>query len=164
MTRRPAARLLIVDRTSRLLLFRFEHNKGPLNGESFWATPGGALEHGESFADAAKRELYEETGLKIADPGRCIANRRVSFALPSGEVVDADERYFLIRVDGLAVSSAHWTQDEREMMTEHRWWTETELAASHAKIWPETIVAMLRDAGVWPVAAAGRSESGTVLD
>jgi transposase len=30
-------------------LFRFEHKKGPLSGQFFWATPGGALEPGESF-------------------------------------------------------------------------------------------------------------------
>ncbi len=34
-------------------------------GEGKWAMPGGRLELGEGFADCARRELYEETGIKI---------------------------------------------------------------------------------------------------
>lgn len=37
-----------------------------VNGITFWSLPGGGCEGDESFADAAKRELTEETGL-IAD-------------------------------------------------------------------------------------------------
>jgi 8-oxo-dGTP diphosphatase len=149
MKERPAARLLIVDPTSRLLLFKFEHKKGPLAGQSFWATPGGGLEQGETFEAAGRRELREETGMIVADLGAPVATRRASFVLPTGEPVKADERYFLVRVEGLAVSSAGWMPDEREFMTEHRWWSRTDLDASSEQIWPETLVAMLMAAGIW---------------
>lgn len=35
------------------------------HGEGSWSVPGGHLEYGESFADTAKREVQEETGLTI---------------------------------------------------------------------------------------------------
>ena len=41
MRTRPSSRLLVLDPQNRLLLFKFEHRKGPLAGQSFWATPGG---------------------------------------------------------------------------------------------------------------------------
>lgn len=37
-----------------------------VNGITFWSLPGGGCEGDESFADAAKRELTEETGLIAA--------------------------------------------------------------------------------------------------
>ena len=58
-TERPAARVLLLDAQDRVLLFRFDAGDRP----AFWATPGGAIDPGESYADAAKRELREETGL-----------------------------------------------------------------------------------------------------
>src|ERR1035437_6514912 len=35
------------------------------HGEGSWSVPGGHLEFGESFADTAKREVLEETGLQV---------------------------------------------------------------------------------------------------
>ena len=35
------------------------------HGDGTWSIPGGHLEFGETFEDTAKREVLEETGLKI---------------------------------------------------------------------------------------------------
>ena len=87
MRRRPAARLLVIDPRGRILLFRFAHRKGALAGTTYWATPGGGVEAGESFEQAATRELKEETGIHIADTGPVIARREIVFKLSNGEQV-----------------------------------------------------------------------------
>ncbi len=65
MRQRPSARLLVVDEQNRVLLFRFVFKEGALAGQEFWATPGGELDAGETFEEAAIRELFEETSIQI---------------------------------------------------------------------------------------------------
>jgi 8-oxo-dGTP pyrophosphatase MutT (NUDIX family) len=157
MRQRPSSRLLVVNGEQRLLLFRFAHKRGPLAGQVYWATPGGGLDPGESFEAAACRELLEETGLRIDDPGPQVARRETSFQLPTGEMVTADERFFLIRTDALEVTAAHWSALEREVISAHRWWSRAELTSTRDQVWPENLVEMLRVAGVWhpPAPAQG---------
>ena len=38
-----------------------------LHGEGTWTMPGGKLDFGESFEEAAKRETFEETSIKLID-------------------------------------------------------------------------------------------------
>lgn len=54
-----------------------------LHGEGTWTMPGGKLNFGESFEQAAVREVLEETGLKISHDKLkfiSLANDRVSDA------------------------------------------------------------------------------------
>jgi 8-oxo-dGTP diphosphatase len=143
MRTRLSARLLIVNDTGRLLLFRFVHKTGPLAGQDFWATPGGGVEDGETLDQAAVRELAEETGLRRETVGAEVARREVAIQLPDGEHVTADERFFLVRVPDDSLSRADWTAFEREVMVEHRWWSREELARTELTVWPENLVAML---------------------
>lgn len=142
MRKRPSARLLVLDPEGRVLLFNFDHRNGPLAGTSLWATPGGALESGENYAEAAKRELMEETGLDC-DVGPEVARRRVSFLTPQGETVDADERYFLVRCDGTIDHHANPDLLEREFVRQARFWSLDEIAASSETIFPENIAEMI---------------------
>jgi 8-oxo-dGTP diphosphatase len=149
MRERPSSRLLVIDPEGRLLLFRFEHRTGPLAGQVFWATPGGGLDPGESYEEAARRELLEETGLSVDDPGPQVARRRAEFQAPDGERVTADERFFLVRVAAFDLSSARWTALEHEVMAEHRWWSAADLRSTAEQVWPEDLPALLARAGVW---------------
>jgi 8-oxo-dGTP diphosphatase len=143
MRRRPAARLLIVDPAGRLLLFRFVHKTGALTGKDYWATPGGAVEDGETFEQAAIRELAEETGIRREDVGLQVARREVVIQLSDGERVLADERFFLIEAQNETLSRDGWTADEAEILAAHRWWSPQELARTSETVWPENLAATL---------------------
>lgn len=149
MQKRPSSRLLVLDSEERVLLFKFEHKRGPLAGQAFWATPGGGVDEGESFEDAARRELYEEVGV-ISEVGTQVTQRTAVFAMPTGEMVEADERYFLVRLEtGAAISHDYWTELEREVMAAHRWWSPADIQSAEEQIWPDNISQMLIDVGAW---------------
>ena len=126
---RPAARILLLDERDRLLLFRFTAADRP----AFWATPGGAVDPGESYGQAARRELLEETGIH-ADPGPEVLRRVVEFVTLEDVAVVADERYFLVRTVATELDTSAHTELERRVMQSHRWFARDELAD-----WPETI-------------------------
>ncbi len=143
MRRRPSSRLLVIDRTNRVLLFRFVFKREPLAGQNYWATPGGAVEAGESFADAARRELFEETGILRDAVGQEVAEREFVLQLHDGEYVMAQERFFLVRVADQSLSRDHWSPVETEVMTDHRWWSVDELTSTSESVFPETLVTIL---------------------
>jgi len=135
---RPAARILLTDSSGRLLLFRFD----PDDRAPFWCTPGGAVDPGESYEAAARRELFEETGLDL-DCGAVIARRQVEFLTLEGVEVTADERYFLVHAGDAAIATHGHTELERRVMREWRWFARDEIATWPEAIFPEEIVAML---------------------
>ena len=145
MRQRPSARILLVDPAGRVLLFCYRHDDGPLAGRVYWATPDGALGDGESFADAARRELREETGID-ADIGAPVALRHVEFMMPDGDMVDAKEHYFLVRSNSAVEIGNNPDPIESAFISEARWWALGEIRATSETIFPENIADMLATA------------------
>jgi len=141
MTRqaRPAARILLVDGRGRVLLFRFTPGDGR---RPFWCTPGGALDPGESYTAAARRELFEEVGID-RDCGPEIAQRSVDFLTIERVEVTADERWFRVDIDKCDVDPKGHTELERRVMQTWRWFTKADIAAESEPIYPADLIAML---------------------
>ncbi|HET7375932.1 MAG TPA: NUDIX domain-containing protein, partial [Anaerolineae bacterium] len=66
-------------------------------GEAWWGLPGGALEIGETFSECVKREVFEETGLRV-EPHKLVG----LFASPEWDVTypNGDEvQQFTVALD-----------------------------------------------------------------
>ena len=60
----PCAGAIVRDRSGRILLVR----RGQAPSRGLWSVPGGRVEPGEDWAEAAVREVWEETGIVAAHP------------------------------------------------------------------------------------------------
>ncbi|MDX2576691.1 NUDIX domain-containing protein [Streptomyces scabiei] len=127
--RREAARAVVLDADTRLLLLRYDENGG------FWATPGGSLEDGEDHTTATLRELREELGIDetAVELGAQLAERSKDHQVGGREVRQV-ERYFLTRVSAADVDPTRATQTDN--IREHRWWTLPELRATQETVYP----------------------------
>lgn len=139
---RPAARIVLLDAAGRTLLFRFD----PPDRPPFWCTPGGAVDPGESYEEAARRELLEETGI-AAEPGPQIARRIADFITIEGIPVTADERYFRVHLsaeaDPEAIDTGGHTELERSVMRSWRWFDRDALATLDEPFFPADLADLL---------------------
>ena len=101
------------------------------------------LEPGEGFADAARRELFEETGILREAVSQQVEEREFALQLHVGEYVIAEERFFLVRVTAPSLSRDHRTPIEKEVMTDHRWWSVEDMNSTSETVFPETLVDIL---------------------
>lgn len=83
------------------------------DGTFFWMIPGGGIKDGESIADAAIREVWEEAGVRIGvvrqlerPPGITGAGPEHAFVL--GEPLDDETRGPQPAVDGDEVYAVEW--------------------------------------------------------
>jgi 8-oxo-dGTP pyrophosphatase MutT (NUDIX family) len=145
MRLREAARAIVLDPAERILLVRFE-----FPSRSFWATPGGGIDEGETPEQAVVRELDEEVGLTGFELGPWVWTRKHVFPFENGLWDGQVERYMLVRTHAFEPVPRFTPEElEAEFVTGLRWWTRAELDASEELFapsgLPELVAALLRD-------------------
>jgi 8-oxo-dGTP pyrophosphatase MutT (NUDIX family) len=138
---RVAARAIVVDPETRILLVRFD-----FGDRVVWATPGGGIEKGETDDHALRRELSEEAGLEAFELGPLVWTRTHHVPLAGGRWDGQTERYYLVRTPSLdPAPRLTWDELRAEGMTDVRWWALDELEAADAVFAPRRLPQFVRE-------------------
>lgn len=107
-------------------------------GSGWWVTPGGGVDEDEDPRAAARRELHEETGLRVGDEALIgpVARRLVTHGY-SDRVRVQDEWFFRVEVDKFTPVPAALTAGEQHRMQGLAW---LPLEALPPNVWPAQLV------------------------
>ncbi len=125
----PAAGVIIINERRQILLVQRGHE--PQRGR--WTVPGGRIEPGESAAQAAVREAFEETGLRVR-----IEREVLNVRLPTGDGREFDVHDFLATAVGGDLAAGDDADDVR-------WFTQEELSRLPLT---ENLLGFLKEAGI----------------
>ena len=142
MLTRKSSRAIVLDKQNQIFLFRYTFDFFA-DKESIWITPGGALEEGESFEDALKRELFEEMGMELKEQAPFVFYRTPMYELKNGETVRSEERFYLIYCEDESFSYDGWSESETKRMTAGKWWSVEEIKQSEETFFSEDVVEIL---------------------
>lgn len=156
VTRRSAARIVLL--AGDEVLLQGDTDPG-LPGSRFYQTPGGGIEAGEDPAQAACRELHEETGLVVGreELGAPIAQRLVTHGY-SDRVLIQQETFYRLRVERFQPSGEQLTVRERARRVSTSWYRLDQLPIP---VWPSELATLVEWTGPLPL-DLGPVEESTV--
>jgi 8-oxo-dGTP pyrophosphatase MutT (NUDIX family) len=141
---RDAVRVVLIDADGQVLLFHvLTPDEAP---DGWWELPGGGIDPGETYLEAAIREIREETGLTL-DPAQVGPPtwRRDSTWRSRGERRLQHEVVVLARVAAHhpAITDGGRTPEEVEDYVAARWWGMGEIAESRVRFYPSRLPELL---------------------
>ena len=135
---RVAVRALVVDDDDRILLVQYRR---PVGEETWWGTPGGGVEAGETDEQALARELNEEIGLHELELGPVLFEHVGEFPW-ARQLFRQRNKTYLVRV------REHEPRPTIDLSAEGvvgvRWWPRRELEGSDAHFAPPDLVERVR--------------------
>jgi 8-oxo-dGTP pyrophosphatase MutT (NUDIX family) len=146
---RETARVILADRAGRvfLLLTHFDPEVGL---KPRWLSPGGGIDGREEISAAARRELFEETGLiaNSAQIGDQIWQTAGEWLWADGKSFHSFvDHFFLLVVDGFdagQLDKSGWTKDEHRDVLEYRMFGVDELSNLENLVGPPKLVEFLQ--------------------
>ncbi len=149
--------MIVVDDGGAVLLVRVVDPVG--GGPPVWLCAGGGIEPGESRAEAAVRELREETGLVIAaaDLGDPVAVTRGDWE-HRGEPLSSEDTFFHLRAARYEPNVEGQEALEVEIHDRWRWWPRAQLRGADEAVLPGGLATLLDE-----IEARGRPAEPIVL-
>jgi 8-oxo-dGTP pyrophosphatase MutT (NUDIX family) len=144
---RRAGRVLVIDAGGRVLLL---HGFDPARPEEpYWFTIGGGAQPGETLAEAAARELREETGIcaEADELGEPVWHEVTDFSF-DGTSYRQEQDFFQLRIGSAVVLTDGLDHEEAAVIDGHRWWTVAELESTTEAFYPRELPRLLRDLSV----------------
>lgn len=148
---RTSARVVLLDAEGSVLLL-CGSDPAITDGTAprWWFTVGGQILPGEPLAEAAARELAEETGLQVG-PERMLGPvwRRESQIDFNGAVMLSEEFYFVHRTPRFDPAVAGRTELEMRYIHEHRWCDAAAIAGLEGagqRVYPRQLAELLVEA------------------
>ncbi len=136
--RRQAARVVLLNHVGQVLLLSAS-DPGDRGKPPWWEIPGGGIDGTETSAQAAERELYEETGITGARIGPCVWTQHSVFDF-AGLHFDQHERVHVAWCDQAhEIRPAHLEMLEAAAFDGGRWWDLDTLLADPAPVLPHRL-------------------------
>ena len=140
---RRAARVVLLDEDNAVLMLS-GRDPAIAAAPGFWFLPGGGADAGESLEDAARREIYEETGARLGQLGPVVWERYVSFTF-DGRPFEQHESIFVVKTGRFRVRPTGLTDLEVRFTTGSRWWPLDHLASTSEVVYPARLPWLVRD-------------------
>jgi 8-oxo-dGTP pyrophosphatase MutT (NUDIX family) len=141
---RSAVRVVLSDEAGRILLFQAVlPSRSPV---AWWELPGGGLDPGETYVQAAVREIREETGLVI-EPDQVGEPRWRRSATWSGRGLRRLQHEVVVAVaiagQRPEISASGQTPEELQEYVAARWWEPADIVASTERFYPGRLPELL---------------------